>query len=370
MMHHSSEESVGRVVSEGATSRRSQERAKGRKRPLAPRWHRDVTATRRSRCTCLVLLLATGLYGMSVLAARQPAAPRLGAESLPAQVFRAETDLVALNVTVTDREGGAITGLRKEDFNVYEDGTEQTISLFANEQAPISWGLVLDRSGSMSDMMEDVYEAALHQIEEGTDEDEMFIVTFNDQVDVVSDFVTDTHRLENALLGLRAEGATALWDAVGFALQHIRTGRHRKKALVVVTDGEDNRSELPFRALIEGAERAETLVYPVGMMAPMGRWDRWIGRIGGGPPVRRELEKLAEVTGARAHFPTDIPACRQAMREIARELRHQYAIGYYPTNSKRDGKWRKIRVAVMAASSAVARTRTGYYAPLEDPGRR
>jgi len=220
----------------------------------------------------------------------------------------------------------------------------------------------------MHDMIEDVYEAALHAIEDATEEDESFIVTFNDQVDLISDFVSDKHRLENAIRGLRAGGQTALWDAVAFALNHTAKGRHRRRLLMVITDGEDNRSELPFR-ISDRAEREEVLIYPVGMMEPMGGVQRW--RSGpGGTSTKWELEKFADVTGARAHFPKDLRECRDAMREIAREVRHQYSIGYYPTNTERDGKWRKIGVAVVPAgrvSKAVARTRAGYYAPRGSP---
>lgn len=212
-------------------------------------------------------------------------------------------------------------------------------------------------------MIDDVYQAALHAVDGGTDEDETFIVTFSDRVDLVSDFVSDKHRLETAILGLRAGGGTALWDAVVFGLNHIRGGQHRKRVLMVITDGEDNQSEVAFRDLVERAERAEVLIYPVGMMGSMAKLPRWIG--GSGDPARRELEKLAEVAGARAHFPADIRECLETMRAIAREVSHQYSIGYYPTNTRRDGKWRKIRVEVLPAgrSKATPRARPGYYAP-------
>src|SRR3989442_372971 len=129
----------------------------------------------------------------------------------------------------------------------------------------------------MQDMIDDVYQAALHAIDDGTDNDETFIATFNDHVDLVSDFVSDKHRLENAVLGLRAGGETALWDAIAFTLNHIRSGQHRKRVVMVITDGEDNRSELAFRDLVDRAERAEVLIYTVGMMGPMCRLPRWMG---------------------------------------------------------------------------------------------
>jgi len=270
------------------------------------------------------------------------------------------TDLVSLSVTVTDQRGQAIIGLKKEEFKVYENGVEQPISFFSAEETPACWGLVLDRSGSMMEMMQDVYRAAIHVMDEGTEQDEMFIVTFNDQTEMVCDFTSDRHKWENSILGLRAGGQTALYDAVAFALDHIRHAKHQKKVLVVITDGEDNSSRLKFRQLIERVEERTVLIYTVGMFESMER--SWLG-LGGGYR-RGELEKLAEVTGARAHFPTNVEQCRESMREIAREVSQQYSLGYYPSNTTRDGQWRKIKVVVIRQGEKdtryVARTRTGY----------
>jgi Ca-activated chloride channel family protein len=312
----------------------------------------------------LLLLVITASAGGDVTSAQKPAsdtpAQQQGQQGAPS--LKLDTDLVSLSVTVTDQKGRAITGLKKEDFKVYENGGEQPISFFSAEERPASWGLVLDRSGSMREMIEDVYQAALHVIDEGTEQDEMFIVTFDDQMEIVCDLTTDRHKLGNSILGLRARGSTALWDAVAFALDQIRHGKHQKKVLVVITDGEDNRSRLNFRQLIERVEERNVLIYTVGMFESMDGWHR--GMKGGG--ALGELKKLAEVTGAFAHFPTDVEQCRQTMKEIAREVSRQYSLGYYPANPTRDGKWRKIRVSVGREGSGngyVARTRAGYYAP-------
>lgn len=278
----------------------------------------------------------------------------------PDEKVTVETDLVLLRVTVSDRQGRAVTGLKQTDFKAFEDGAEQPVSFFSAEESPVSWGLVLDRSGSMAEMMGEVYKAALHVIEEGTEHDEMFIVTFNGAPQVESEFTSDRHRLENSTLGLRADGETALYDAVSFALDKVRQGRHRKKVLVVVTDGEDNASRMKFRRLVERAEEEDVLVYTVGMFESPG-----LLRFMGGDGSRDELKKLAEVTGASAHFPKGVEECRKVMREIALEVSRQYSLGYYPANKARDGKWRSLRVVAGAGSAQanyVARTRTGYYA--------
>ena len=280
---------------------------------------------------------------------------------------RLSTDLVSLNVVVTDQSGRAITGLKKENFKVYENSVEQPISFFSADEASVSWGLILDRSGSMMGMMRDVYRAALHIVDEGTEQDEVLIATFNDRVELITDFLSDRHRLENSLLGLRADGTTALWDAVAFGVDRVKRGKHRKKVLVVVTDGQDNASALKFRELIERVEEDEVLIYPVGMFESGGEVMRDLIKMGLEDAYPQlELEKLAEATGTQAHFPNNIDECKRAMKEIAREVSQQYSVGYYPANMARDGKWRKIRVMVSAGDGKVryvARTRAGYYAP-------
>lgn len=287
--------------------------------------------------------------------------------------IKIETDLVPLRVTVIDRSQRAILGLKKEDFKVYENGVEQAIDFFSAEKSPTTWGLVLDRSGSMMGMIEDVYRAALHVVEAGTDQDETFIVTFNNQTELIQDFSSDRHVLGNSILGLRADGGTALYDAIAVALDHIRLGKHKKKVLVVITDGEDNASRLEFRKLVGRVEEEGVLIYTVGMFDDMGGMSALRKLMGGGRggDARGELDKIAEVTGARAHFPTDIEGCRQTMKEIAREVSQQYTLGYYPKDKTRDGKWRTIRVVAGGERTGGkipygSRTRNGYYAP---PGR-
>ncbi|MEW6735937.1 MAG: VWA domain-containing protein [Acidobacteriota bacterium] len=159
-------------------------------------------------------------------------------------------DLVSLNVTVMDKKRRAILGLNKEDFKVFENRIKQTASFFSTDERPVSWGLVLDRSGSMREMIKSVYQAGLHVVDEDTAQDDMFIMTFSDQLEVVCNFTTDGHKQENSIAGLRTGGQTALYDAVSFALDHIQNGKHQKKVLVIVTDGEDNSSRIKFRELI------------------------------------------------------------------------------------------------------------------------
>ena len=286
-------------------------------------------------------------------------------QDTPLETIKIDTNLVVLRVAVNDQQGRAVMSLKQDAFKLYEDGVEQQIGFFSSEESPVSWGLVLDRSGSMMGMMSDVYDAALHVIDEGTSRDEMFIVTFNRRPELISEFTSDRHRLENSIIGLRADGETALFDAVDFALDRLKQAKFRKKVLVVVTDGEDNASRLKFRELIERAEEEDTIIYMVGMFESMGGLLPFMDP---SRDARAELKKLAEVTGASVHFPNNVDQCRGVMKEIAREVSQQYSLGYYPLNKTRDGKWRRIHVKVNENSGPkyVARTRSGYYARKDE----
>jgi len=300
------------------------------------------------------VLAATISPGAKVVPAQAPAGPAHPNPQEPPSI-RLVSELVSLNVSVTDHRGRAITDLTKEDFKIYEDGVEQPVSFFSADETPASWGIVLDRSRSMEGMLEGAYRAALDAIEQGTDDDDMFVVTFNDQAQLASDFTADRDRLESSVRGLRAQGNTALFDAVALALHHLRGGRHRKKVLVVITDGGDNRSRLGFRDLVRRAAEADVQIYTVGMFGPIGMR---------GSAAPDELKKLAEVTGGFAHFPANIEQCRESMAEIAATVSRQYSLGYYPTDTARDGKWRKLRIEVARPGGEYAvRTRRGYYAP-------
>ena len=300
--------------------------------------------------------------------AQQQQTSQQGPGESPLETVKITTNLVVLRVAVSDQQGRATMNLKQDAFKIFEDGIEQEVSFFSAEESPVSWALVLDRSGSMMDMMSDVYDAALHVIDQGTSRDETFIITFNKRPELTIEFTSDRHRLENSILGLRADGETALFDAVAFALDGLRHAKNRKKVLVVITDGEDNASRLKFRDLIERAEEEEAVVYTVGMFGSMGSSLGLMGMARYERDGRAELKKLAEVTGGSSHFPNDVDQCKSVMKEIAREVSQQYSLGYYPSNKERDGNWRRIKVAVTrdGNSKLLARTRSGYYARKEE----
>jgi Ca-activated chloride channel family protein len=273
-------------------------------------------------------------------------------------------DFVLLDVSVQDKDGQPVRNLQQKDFRVYEDKIEQPISSFSTEESSVTWGLVLDRSSSMQGMLKDVYESALNVIDQGTKEDEMFIMTFNNRTETVSELTSDRRQLTDSIFGLHAEGSTALYDAVDTALDYIKQGKHRKKVLVVVTDGGDNRSRIRFSRLMDRVKESDVLIYTVGMYGSMVNNPT---EARSSSQARQELKQLAETTGAYAHFPPDPGKCREAMDKIAQEVSEHYTIGYYPANQARDGRWRKLKVAVAAQPNAkyLVRARSGYSAPAE-----
>ena len=293
--------------------------------------------------TCIALAVALYTLGLC---------PALVAQNKTFDdVITINTDMVIVRATVTDRSGKAVTDLRKNEFRITEDGVEQTIELFSPEAAPVSRGLVLDRSGSMMDMIKDVYGAALHVIDEGTSQDEVFILTFNDKTKFATRFSADRKMLDTSIRGLRADGGTALYDAIAAGLTEFRQARFRKKVLVVITDGEDNESRLKFDEILHRAQEDEAIIYTVGMFG--GGKLSWYAT---------QLERLAEATGGSAHFPTNARECRAAMDQIGLAVSQQYSFGYYSTNTNYDGSWRQLKLKINRPGSFSIAARRGYYA--------
>lgn len=284
--------------------------------------------------------------------------PQVQVSAQQEPVFRSSTNLVLLDVSVTDAKGRPVRSLGKGSFRIYEDGVEQETVFFTYEQRPVSWGLVLDRSGSMIGMMDEVYNAALHSVEAGTPEDETFILAFDDRIELVRPFTTDRPSLVEAIRQISPGGATALHDAVRQGLQELKRGRHQKKVLIVITDGEDNASRIRFEDLLENARRSEAQIYTIGMFSGMGLdfLDSSDTRI------KRQLESLAQETGGLAYFPKNTRQCDRACKDIAEEVSRQYTLGYYPKLQQWDGHWRNIQVKIPGSTTYSVRAKRGYYA--------
>lgn len=286
--------------------------------------------------------------------------------SVNASSLKVETDLVSFNVTVTDARNEPIRGLNRENFRVFEDGAVQPIQHFSDDDYSYTMGLVLDRSGSMALVIEDVYNAAFHTIRASKRDDEFFAIAFNEHTDLLQDFSSDQKLLQRALKGVEAGGSTALYDAIYTGLKHLDRGQHDKKALLVVTDGADNSSSLKLRDLLEFIRERHVTVYVVGFfegMSPESSLFADTFQVD-------SLKKIAEVAGGKAYFPRTMKECDNACIAIADELRKQYSLGYYPTNKNKNGSWREIRVEVspppsLGSTKLIARTRQGYFAPTE-----
>lgn len=281
--------------------------------------------------------------------------------------IRVDVDLVTLVATVTSRAGRYVGGLRKEDFRVYEDSVLQEIAVFESKEVPISLGVIFDTSGSMVDKIDDVQDAVLHFAKTVNPQDEIFVLRFSSEVDFVLDFTSDRSRLERVVRRLRAHGSTQLYDAIAEGLEIVRQGQYQKKALLVVTDGNDTASSTKLEEALQFARKSEVLIYALGI----GHSER--GSFAHLPAEFRDevdmrvLSAFAEATGGRSYHLEaahrgEVDLVDQACMEVSTELRQQYLIAYYPANKKKDGSYRRIRIETRDKSHRV-RTRRGYFAP-------
>jgi len=309
------------------------------------------------------------------------------AQQDPALKIREEVSLVTLTATVTDQQGQHIAGLKKEDFKVYEDNTLQEIAVFESQELPVSIGILFDTSGSMEDKLEDVKDAVKHFADTVNPRDDIFLIRFASDVDLVLDSTDDRKRLYRAVDRLEAQGSTSLYEAVAEALARIRYGKHSKKAILIITDGKDTDSRISLDEALTLARRSEVLVYALGIghsgSAPGwflggilgGHGHRAKGVYGGEDDVDRNvLDALAVVTGGRSYYIEEahskgVDRIDIACEEVSAELRRQYLLGYYPANKAKDGNYRSIRLETRDPNYIV-RSRKGYYAPVAQTGLR
>ena len=270
-------------------------------------------------------------------------------------VFRVNVDTVFLKVSVTDPLNRYVTGLEKEHFKVYEDKVEQTISHFNQQSAPISVGIVFDISGSMKDNnnIKKAKNAIVNFLKSRNPEDEYFLITFNQRINLVQAFSNDSDSLISDVAFQKPGGKTALYDAVYMGLDQVNQGKNEKKALILITDGEDNSSRYSHSEVREFAKESDVQIYAIGE----------IGKLGYG---RHIIEEIVNLTGGRPFFPNNFNELDYYIDLIHAELRNQYVLGYVPTNNTRDGKWRKIRVKLDAPQGLPKlsiHAREGYNAP-------
>jgi Ca-activated chloride channel family protein len=273
--------------------------------------------------------------------------------------IRVDIDLVLVNATVTDSANRYVTGLQPEHFRLWEDKVEQQIEYFSVEDLPLSVGIIFDVSGSMQNKLEPARAAASTLMRLGAKDDEYFLIQFSDTAQTVADFTTDIGKLQSHLLFTRAQGSTALYDALYLGLEKVERGSNSRKALVLITDGLDNHSRYSFSDVRNFAREHDVLIYSIGIVDegdPTGQ----------GYGGRAVLENLANLTGGAAFFPRFLGALENICAKIAVDLKNQYLLGYRPQNSTSDGRWRKIRVKVnrpKGMPTMNVRAKSGYYAP-------
>lgn len=305
---------------------------------LKPRSHRALT-----------YFLAILLAGL--------ACPDLIRSQQDDDVVRVNTDLVVLNITVTDKAGQYVPGLRLSDFTIFEDGKEvstQLVSSFSVHESPFASVVLLDTSGSMESRLSLARSAAIRFLDRLREEDVAAVYKFDSKVEQVQEFST-SRDLAPMAYGVRAKGMTTLNDAIVDAAKALSARPEKRKAIIILSDGVDTYSKASSEKAVESALAIGASIYAVDMSAPDG------------PGVQRQqsaaiLKSFAEKSGGRFVATPGGPALREAFASIAEELGHQYTIAYRPLNPVRDGKWRKLDVKI-SRSDLVVRTRKAYRAP-------
>ncbi len=313
---------------------------------------------------------------------QQPSQPSDDSQQQPTETLKVNVNVVQLFFNVKDKHGALIPNLKKEDFEISEENTPQTIKYFtAESNLPLTLGMMIDSSGSQRnviDMEKEVGGAFLRQIL--TDKDEAYVLSFDITVDLLQDFTRDTRRLQAALNkakvnvdytsgGIPGMGGgpvpqrgnspgTLLYDAVYLSAHDMLSKEVGRKAMIILTDGQDEGSRLKIQDAIEAAQKADAIVY-VLLCADRGFYG------GFGYSGEGDMRKLTEQTGGRViNVGNKFDKLREAFDQIAKELRSQYNIGYTPTNSKRDGTYRKIQIKTKDNNYKI-QSRAGYYAPKD-----
>jgi len=316
--------------------------------------------SQEKRKTGVALVLFT-LLTCALSAQDQPPRPEQNTKpDVSAHQLKVDVDLVLATVTVTDRNGRFVTGLEKENFKVAEDKVPQDITYFSSEDIPLSVGIILDVSGSMKDKLKTAVEAAITFMKGGSPDDEYFLVEFSDKPTEVEDFTNDISKLQSRFMFSKAKGRTALYDAVYRGLAKLEGGNNQKRALLLITDGEDNRSRYTFSNVREFVKEKDVQMYAIGITSG---WSD-----GSAEQGRSLLRDLASISGGNSFFPSSVMSLENICRNIATELKYQYVLGYHSTNQAKDGEWRKIKVSAEYPNNKLTvRAKAGYYGPTQPP---
>ena len=305
---------------------------------------------RRPVAAVLLVLLASGA-GLAQAPPRRP------------PTFEAGIEVINLNVSVTDPRNRYVTDLGERDFAVFEDGIRQELSLFTHENLPISLVLMIDTSASMDEKLKVAQAAAIRFTKTLRPQDLAEVIQFNDRATVLQDFTADQDALAAAIHKTEASGPTALHNALYIALKDLgkqkKAGELRRRAVVLLSDGEDTASLVSDDQVIELARKTEINIYSVSLR-PNRPSDRT--RLGFSQAAHL-LTALAQETGGQVHFPNSLSELDTVYDRIAEELRTQYNLGYVSSNKRRDGKWRRIVVRIPEREDVLIRHKIGYYGP-------
>src|SRR5271170_111625 len=316
-------------------------------------------------CVSLSLLTQNSTEDVHIQPRVNPPAPKdpdadleLKTHSKPLKV---DVNMVLVPVTITDPLNRLVTGLDRENFNLFEGKDQQEIKTFSSEDAPVSIGVIFDMSGSMSSKLERAREAVIEFFKTANPQDVFFMITFADKPEEIADFTTSVDDIQGRLIYTVARGRTALLDAIYLGVTKMRQARYPKKALLIISDGGDNHSRYTEGEIKSMVKEADILIYAIGI------YDHYF-------PTEEErlgptlLSDVTELTGGRA-FTIDNPNdLADVSTKIGIELRNQYVLGYRPKNPMRDGKWRKIKVKLLPPKGLPplkVYAKTGYYAPEE-----
>lgn len=288
----------------------------------------------------------------------------LGAQARPqAPVFGTGIEIINLNLSVTDGGNNFVVDLGQDDFAVFEDGIRQELSLFTHENLPISMVLMVDTSASMEEKLRTAQDAAIRFTKTLRPQDLAQVVQFNDRATTLQPFTNDLEALEGAIRKTEASGPTALHNALYIALKDLtrdkKAAELRRRAIVLLSDGEDTASLVTDDQVLELAKESEINIYAISLR-PSRAQDRERQAFS---QAEYLLNALTRETGGRAYFPSSIGELDAVYDRIAEELRTLYSVGYVSSNARRDGKWRRIVVRVPDRDGLTVRHKLGYYAP-------
>ena len=299
----------------------------------------------------LILSPAIVLAASLSIAAQQPS-------------FRSAIDVVSMSVTVVDSGGRYVTDLTEKDFEVFEDGVKQDLTLFNRSNLPVALSLLIDTSSSMEDRMGTAQDAAIGFVRKLRPTDMGEVIGFDSRAEVLQKFTNDPAELEQAIRKTVAGGSTSLNNALYISLKGLKKvpvhqeDEIRRQAIVLLSDGEDTSSLVTFDDVLDLARRSETAIYAIGLME-----DGVAGQSKGFREATYALRQLTNDTGGRAFFPSDVKSLASVYGQIYDELSSQYTIGYTSKNTRRDGAWRRLVVRV-SRPNVQARTKQGYFAPM------